>query len=226
MKRLFYPCCGEKDNLYFLEEFIYEVDEFIFADLRFSSMSIQKVKNFLKGLPFVNREINVSIKGDFDMCKRIRGRREIEATYIYIDFEYKGIPKRVILRKGFGEFGLYELDDNSLDYFVHRGDGCGEGGSCVFFLGNRKRDCKALDHLLYRVFQKVKNGGYIISDGSNADHKQFKQVYRNIRKQQNRFELEIDDIKIENTILKPVGTLNYRYNHTIVWKKFQLPTTK
>ena len=88
--------------------------------------------------------------------------RHIEPSYYIFEFEYKNRLKKVTLRKGFGQFAILELEDNSLDYFVHRGDGMGEGGNAVFYLGNQKLRYKPISKLFDTLIKKIKNQGFTL----------------------------------------------------------------
>ncbi len=225
MKRLLYPSCGIEDALYFLHTFINEVDEFIFADLNFNSGALKVFENHLKRFG----EYKKVVLGDFDsrwiyMRSLISGRcyRKIAPAYAIYDFKVKDRTKRLILRKGFGQFAILELNDDSLDIFVHRGDGIDEGGSGVFYLGNVKLDYEPISNIFDKLIKKLKDGALIISDGSNTNFKEFKQFYIKIYYWSKK---EIEalfpvEIKIKNVTLKSERVLNKRPGHTytIVWK--------
>lgn len=64
-----------------------------------------------------------------------------------------------------------ELEKSSLDYFIHRGDSGGEGGSRIYFLSNLNPDYKPISRLYDKLLYRLKPDGYIISDGSNVRFK-------------------------------------------------------
>ena len=224
MKRLLYPSCGKEDAFYFLKVFIDEVDEFIFADLNFELKDVNFFESYLKRKI---KNLRLKILGNFnancitlfdpDLQKRYR---KIAPAYGIFEFEVNDKIKRVILRKGFGQFAILELNDESLDIFVHRGDGEGEGGSGVFYLGNRKSKYKPISCLFDKIIQKLKDGALIISDGSNVDFKKLRTFYKKISslKEEEVKALLPVEMKIGKTILKAIDVMGKRYNHTLIWK--------
>ncbi len=226
MKRLLYPSCGRDDALYFLKIFMEKIDEFIFADLNFRSGDISFFENYLKTLQKIEN-LELTILGDFT------GRyitlfdpglnktyRKIAPSYAIFEFTINNQTKRVILRKGFGQFAILELNDESLDIFIHRGDGTGESGSGIFYLGNRKLKYKPISNIFDKLTQKLKNGALIISDGSNVDFKKVNRLYKRIKslhKKEVKKLLPVE-IKIGNITLRAIDVLDRRYNHTLVWK--------
>ena len=99
----------------------------------------------------------------------------------------------------------------------------GEGGSAVFYLGNQKLRYKPISKLFDTLIKKIKNQGFIISDGSNTTFKKFKEFYKDIK------DIDIKEVKkhigyelkIRGVILRLEDVLDYRYNHTLVWKVFK-----
>jgi len=147
--------------------------------------------------------------------------RDIEPAYYKIKIKINDAIKTIVFRKGFGQYALNELENNSLYCFYHRGDSQGEGGSNVFYLGNRNSHHKTISKLFDLLVTKLMPISLIVSDGSNTDSKDLRKIYKKISELDR--ETVIKDM-INKTItmygmnLKLIDVLDYRYNHTLVWK--------
>jgi hypothetical protein len=132
--RLFYPSAGQ-DDMEFWTLFASCINEFRFADIahdygrgwsRFDPGSGYKlVRRSLEGDPSASMEERQTEKGG--------PYRFLNPAYLTQLYERcsDGRKVTVVLRRGFGQYALAELEDRSLQVFVHRRDSKGEGGSNV-----------------------------------------------------------------------------------------------
>ena len=222
MKILLYPSAGKEDWKIAFEQFIEKVDKFIFADINYNLQDLLKFKKHLSSIGVIDLE---EIIGSFDEAIQVIDNgderyKDMKPAYYKVVIKYKNDLKTVIFRKGFGQYALNELDDNSLYCFYHRGDGQGECGSDVFYLGNRNMKHKPIGKLFNLLIKKLANKSLIISDGSNTDSKILKTIYRkisNLKKDEVLKNLVNTTAIIYGTKLKCTDVLDYRYNHTLVW---------
>lgn len=221
MKTLMYPCCGVDDMFRIFDSFVDKADKFIFADLRFSKAFQMKTVNYIKKY---GKIIKTHRKGSYSH-KWIDGHREVTPEYFHIMFEYNGTEKEVILRRGCAQFALLEQEKDSIDYFVHRGDGSGEGGSGIYFIANLNSNYKPIARLYDKLLYRLKPEGFIISDGSNIDRrfKDLNNFYYKISQLSKKEVLNLLPVEIElpNSKLVAADVLEKRYNHTIMWKVFK-----
>ncbi len=217
---LLYPSAANEDWKNILKIFIDKTDKFIFSDLNYSENNIRQFTSYIKSLEGIHF-LNNKLIGDFNLkVQKNKTFQEIKAAYFTIKFLYKNVKKEVVFRKGFGQCALYELENGSLKYFCHRGDGTGESGSGVFYLGNRNLKHPPLSRLFDTLTKKLSSNSYIVSDGSNTDFKKLKKVYRDIKllsKNEVKPLLPII-IKIKDIKLSAIDVLDVRYNHTLIWK--------
>ncbi len=220
MKTLLYPCSRD-DWEYFFIKFLDDVDKFIFADIYYSYKIYKQILHQIQKYGNITKTCH---KGRFSLnYRKDKGitYKNITPEYFYIQFEYNGKEKEVILRRGSGQYALIELEDCSLDYFVHRGDsGNGEGGSGIYFLSNSYLQHKPIAMLYDKLIKKLKPNSYIIFDGSNVGLKPLKNFYKKIEKMS---EEELSDflpieIELPNSILRTFEILDRRRNYTIMWK--------
>jgi hypothetical protein len=121
-------------------------------------------------------------------------------------------------RRGFGQQGLHEIPDGTLDVFLHRGDGIGEGGSDVWFLANRPAAHAPLARLLDVIARKLRYPGLIGSDGSNTDIRQLRQAAYNDPNAPTRF-------NAQGLSWRRVGDVPFRGHLTVFWEVVPKPTT-
>lgn len=220
MKILLYPSAGNNDWKISFKQFKNKIDKFIFVDIIYTSRSIENFKEYLSSIGEIENE---SIIGNFDNCIKSLNKkfRELDPAYYAVELTINGNTKHIVFRKGFGQYALNELDDNSLDIFYHRGDSQGEGGSNVFYLGNRKANHLPLAKLFDKLKSKLKTKSLIVSDGSNTDSKQLNKLYEdiyNLKKEEVKKNVIDKTINIYGTDIVCMDVLDYRYNHTLVWK--------
>ncbi|MDD5084380.1 MAG: hypothetical protein PHT88_05645 [Candidatus Moranbacteria bacterium] len=222
MKKLFYPCSGDDWKSIF-DMFIDEIDDFIFADLYYSNpdgfVEILQSNDFIGNINMIiegnpNAKLSTSTEPDSKI------HNDIDPCYIRVSFEYKNNPKQILFRKGFAQYALNEIDDDSLDYFCHRGDSMGEGGSNVYFLSNRNSDHEPISRLFDKLVGKLKEDSYILSDGSNVAFKKMIDFYEKIQNLSVEKVAEIlpFTVVIGKINLIAIKCLDYRYNHTLMWQ--------
>ena len=223
MKTLFYPSAGNNDWKIAFEQFKNSIDKFIFVDINYNLNNIEEFTKYFLSVGNIEQK---NINGDFNTKVKIfhmnnKTFRDIEPAYYSLDISFNGIKKQIIFRKGFGQYALNELDDDSLDIFYHRGDSKGEGGSNVFYLGNRNATHPPLRELFNKLKDKLKNDSLIVSDGSNTDSKSLKKIYRKIstlNKDEAKNIAIGKRINLYNIEIECIDILDFRYNHTLIWK--------
>lgn len=112
---------------------------------------------------------------------------DVERTWAYRNvvpgkrievYERRGTePLLIVRRRGFGEMGLAEFPEKSISIFMHRGDSMGEGGSAAMYLANYPRRHPPLSHLYAKLQLRLRDRALIVSDGSNARPKFFRQYH-------------------------------------------------
>lgn len=222
MKTLLYPSAGE-DWKIVLKQFCNEIDQFIFVDLYYTPKNIRDFKKHILKVGSIESE---NIIGSFDSeitlaCEGKNRYKKVEPSYCILNVLINNLAKRVIFRKGFGQYALNELEDSSLYCFYHRGDSAGEGGSNTFYLANRDANHKPLAKLFDILISKLKSKSLIISDGSNVGFRKLRLIYNNISKlgkEACKKDLLGESIALHNVTLKCIDVLDYRYNHTLVWE--------
>ncbi len=217
---LLYPSSGPNDWEKILDHFIEKTNKFIFADLMYSRRQTQEFLLYIKSLKDTDI-LSTEYSGDFNLpIQYTNTYREISPAFFTIKILYKGIEKEIIFRRGFGQYALYELENNSLKYFCHRGDSIGESGSGVFYLGNRNLRHPPISKLFSRLVEKLSPVSYIVSDGSNTDFRKLKDFYRSISdKEANEVQSLLPiKISVKNITLKAIDVLDRRYNHTLIWE--------
>jgi hypothetical protein len=180
-------------------------------------------RNYLSKIATINTEQTIGSFG-----RRIQsvwdGRNryhEIQPAYYQLDININNSNKIIIFRKGYGQYALYELENDSLNCFYHRGDSTGEGGSNVFYLGNRDSRHGPIARLFDRLLLKLTDKALIVTDGSNSDFGVLKEFYSTIRNLGKDIVVEKSKnktISIGGAVLRCVDVLDYRYNHTLVWE--------
>lgn len=137
-------------------------------------------------------------------------------------YDRRGIePLLIVRRRGFGEMGLAEFPAQSISIFMHRGDGMGEGGSGVLFLADYPRRHPPLSHLYSKLQQRLCDSALVISDGSNARPRFFRQYQYapgNSKTGEDAYREQHGRIyRSGDFAWTCVGWLSYRYGPTLVW---------
>ena len=166
---LFYPCC-ESDiagPLFLFQDYI---NTFYFVDFNFTINRMNPSGKIIGDIiePFILEQESITeIKSapqtiEYEMSdNRTRFYRDKEPkiyTFIYGNKDNNDLKYELNLYKRFGIFALYYLH-KKIDLFFYRNDSLGEGGS-----GNYWNTHPSIT----LVLSKLKNGGYIITDGSNS----------------------------------------------------------
>ena len=173
-RSFFYPCAWQ-DWKEMLDAFGDVIDEFHFVDVNYQ---------FAKSMPIVNPRWRLlpdqtALKGPaVDTLRTIENvrhpYRDITPAWLrerYINLE-SSRTIQVIRRRGFGEYALDELPDNSLGIFCHRGDSGIHAGSRTSFLANQKRSHQPLSNLFEKIKRKLAYPALIVSDASNTTIRQ------------------------------------------------------
>jgi len=215
--RLLYPASGKHDCKIFVNDLFRYVDEFIFCDLTYTynSDSSPIIKNSIFNL-IDHKIIGNPTETILKKISEFGEYRDVNPAYIIERYEHVYSKKNFIVtwRRGFGQFSVIELEDNSLDIFVHRGDSPGEGGSNIYFLGNKEKYYKPISNLFNQLKNKLKDESFIITDGFLTT---FKFLKNNETKIGDRFEKEgmvwecfdkYTDKKIRPTYIWKVSKIN------------------
>lgn len=169
-KVFMYPCAGS-DIPDILEAFGHRFDTFVFVDIRykFHRDAMPPVPGW-KVVPGTRRLIGKPVDRMRSVQSGKTRYREIEPAWLKFDMQHltTGRVVTVCLRRGFGQYALQELEDESLAMFLHRGDSCGEGGSAVCYLANRRVSHPPLSMLFDVIKRKLASDAWIGSDGSNT----------------------------------------------------------
>lgn len=165
-----YPCAG-KD---FVEPFTAFADQFdtaLFVDIGYQFNQFETPK--FDGWRAV--EGTLSVEGPpTDRVRRVakHGHSFREVVPAWWRCRYQKIESRktveLVLRRGFGQYALRELNTGQLGMFLHRGDSSGEGGSGTQFFANHRMDHEPLSMLLDVIKTKLSVPAWIGSDGSNT----------------------------------------------------------
>ena len=169
-KVLLYPSAGS-DFADAVDKFGDWIDTFVFVDLSYRLLDFKAP--VLSGW-FLNRD-RVSffkVPPSMDRAQQLESssHRQIDPEWLFLPYSRIGTNRKItiVLRKGFGQYALHEIEDGGLSVFMHRGDSPGEGGSNVFYLDNRKRRHPPLSNLLDVIKRKLTSPGFVVSDGSNT----------------------------------------------------------
>lgn len=169
-----YPCAGADLVQPFLA-YADQFDTFLFVDIGYQFRHFQKP--VFPGWKAV--EGSVIMEGP--PVGRIRpvrrsnhSFREVEPAWWHCRYENSETKRTVelVLRRGFGQYALRELNAGQLGMFLHRGDSAGEGGSGTQFLANRPMRHPPLSKLMDVIATKLSCPALIASDGSNTPIRQ------------------------------------------------------
>jgi hypothetical protein len=220
---LFYPSCGN-DTSVPIQLFSPFVTDFWFVDRGYFCPGNQDTKHYGLDKPADEQEpilskdksyrlINTAIDGPPIWAGGWRDLEPCILTELYLH-----VPTnrniRIHRRRGFG-FSAFRKLISSLGVFFYRGDSPGEGGSGNLWLKS--------EHLK-DVCNKLKNGGLIVTDGSQQGGAR---PYRELCKYfwQNRSMTGEELIKSvkpftdsEGRIFTCVGYAGHRYGPTLIWQ--------
>ena len=169
-----YPCAGQ-DIADVVQAYGQLFDTFLFADIHYNFRP--GVVPLIHGWQSVPESwtLNGSREGNLRRQPDARrGYRVIEPAWLSLAYREieTGRHVNVVQRRGFGQYALHEINDGSLNMFLHRGDSDGEGGSGTWFLANRRMRHPPLSMLLNVLKRKLKFPAFIGSDGSNTSIQQ------------------------------------------------------
>lgn len=212
-KKLLYPCAGSDVTEPF-KLFAPYLDELIFVDinyqfhrpklLSFTGWTEDVTQASLVGPPSIEMAY---IKCN-DLCYREMKPAWFSRTYVNDSTRHK---VKVTLRRGFGQYALNELGDHELGVFFHRGDSSGEGGSNVFYFGNRPSRHPPLANLLEKIQRKLAYPAIVVSDGSNAD-------VRQLRRASSSNEGFFEPFKLHNLLWEPIWRAPFFDRFCVYWR--------
>jgi hypothetical protein len=217
---LFYPMAGS-DCSEFFELFADRIDEFHFADIhyQFDETLVPRLLD-----PSKYRRISHKLDGDrladVEPITAERPYRFVKPAFLTEAYERTRDhrPFKVIRRRGFAQYALADFLDRSIGVFVHRGDSPGEGGSNVFFLGNKKRNYEPLSNLFNKLACKLSDHALVATDGSNVCPKFLRKFHRSEASGPDAFsELRERRFFYGNFDWTCVGYLEKRNGPTLVW---------
>jgi hypothetical protein len=201
------------------------VDEFHFADIAYDFSDQRRRPKLPDDVRwrFISEElVGTPIATIEQRCSATRrGYRELEPAWLNQVYERSDDGRRikVVWRRGFGQYALAEFAAGSLGVFVHRGDSGGEGGSNVFYLGNRARDHEPCSNLFDKLRERLPDKALIVSDGSNSDIPFIAQFHRKDIASEAAFARMRDrHFDYGGLDWRCVGYLGPRYGPTLVWQ--------
>ena len=162
-----YPCAWEDWNDV-LPAFADHFDNFIFVDICYQFKSPKSIRipgwNQLTDQTVLIGPPQDSMRQIVDGTSRYR-----DITPAWLSEEFVNDVGRVIKvtrRRGFGQFALDEVPDDSMGVFCHCGDSPGEGGSNSWYIANRRCSFPMLSNLFDKIKRKLAYPALIVSDGS------------------------------------------------------------
>jgi hypothetical protein len=171
-----YPCAGEdwdKPLAVFADWF----DEFHFVDLHYQFLHPSPIKSSRWTLLPASTALDGPSDDAIRDVETVNGfHRDISPAWLRETYacQQSGRTIRITRRRGFGQYALRELSDESLGVFFHRGDSTGEGGSNTWFLDNWKARHPPLGCLFDKIKRKLAYPALIVSDGSNTHIRQLR----------------------------------------------------
>jgi len=173
------------------------------------SCYIELLNQFLPERKKVGTMIWQSQSSEFEFFRsRNRWVNPLILTDIY-QHEKSYKLNRIHRRRGFAQNCIQKNDFEKVAIFFYRGDGCGEGGSGLRWLGQR---CKNTDVL----FSKMEAGALLATDNSNASYR-WKEKTKLIEDIPLADQLG-KEITFRNRHLKLVGNAGFRNGNTPVWQ--------
>ncbi|MBH9553989.1 hypothetical protein [Inhella gelatinilytica] len=173
-RSLYYPCAG-LDWLAVTEVLGQSFDVLKFCDLHYSFASLPAVLPNGWRYEADSWSLDGSAHGAVSALA-VNGRfvRDVETATARFKLRNESMGKSVEiwLRRGFGQYGLHEIKDGTLDLFLHRGDSSGEGGSNVWFFSNWRARHQPLSRLFDVVKEKLRYPAVIGTDGSNCEFRE------------------------------------------------------
>lgn len=167
-KLLFYPAAGG-DTRPHVELFATAIRDFRFNDLFYSTRRDREAP----APPSFIRLSSDLAPSRVIRDQAIEGRGTGSAHYRHVEpstlsERYLGPDGEITIRRrrGFGQYALNELPEQSIGVFVHRSDSAGEGGSNMWFLANRERSHPPLSRLWDKLSVRLADRAIVVSDGS------------------------------------------------------------
>lgn len=168
-KIFMYPCSGS-DIAEPIQTFGEFFDTFLFVDLKYHGGCKMPVIDGWRGVCGSQRKFGSSNHAIRYVQSGRNKYRVVEPEWLVSEYasEETGKLIQVVRRRGFGQYALQELQDNTLSLFMHRGDSPMEGGSNVYYLANRKTSYTPISNLLDVLKCKLTEQALVVSDGSNT----------------------------------------------------------
>jgi hypothetical protein len=169
-KLFMYPCAGQ-DISAAVQAYGHLFDTFLFVDINYKFRL--GVEPLILGWEFIPASWKLYGPPE-SRVRQVDGERRshrfVEPAWLCLTYRNIETDRHVevVQRRGFGQYALHELTDNSLHMFLHRGDSSGEGGSGTCFLSNRRMSHPPLSMLLNVLKSKLAYPALIGSDGSNT----------------------------------------------------------
>ena len=218
MKRtLFYPCCG-RDVRESIISWQHLIDDFWFAETTFSRTRKLKsgeieirwnVPTFQPPYLELISENESTLTGSTGEVSPVKTLKYLHKTL------NKTISHNFVAGCAVDAFNRLPVDTISI--FVNRGDYPvdGEGSSGICWLSD-KGSSPHPDGMLQKVLSKLELGGYIVSDGSNAD--KALAPYFDERNFATDIHLSVNPVSVHGVQLRCVGMMKPKYGPTLVWQ--------
>ena len=187
-------------------------DELIFVDINYRFKN--RPPPLFEGWQLVNVD---TIGNANEHIRTIEGKlrryREVSPAWRRQTYRSEIDSREVVVtqRRGFGQYAIRELPDESLGVFFHRGDSSGEGGSRVLFLGNQNLSHEPIARVFDSIKRKLSYPALIASDGSNI---QFAKIRRAIVDEK----FASKGFSAAGLRWSQVARLPWRLGVTVIWK--------
>jgi hypothetical protein len=217
-RKLFYPCAGPdwKDAFYYFSE---EVDEFVFCDLHYKFINLNRYLIVNKDFEDISFTLTPGV--------RIVDRTVNPTNIKLAPAEYTKIVKnkisnktnKIIFKMQSGQNCLDHFNDEEIYVFFHRGDSEGEGGSDLHFFSDRRNYDGTAENLYSRLIKKLAPIFLVVSDGSNNDVIKAQDLdLKDMTDEQIQKEVIGKKFITQNLEWTCMRRLNDRYGPTFVWE--------
>jgi hypothetical protein len=215
---LFYPCC-DRDVVESLNSWSHIVDEFWFAEIKLRVERSEKVDGKRirterwrtpsqrpRGFELIEESENVLADG-VTLCLTRRYANPTSKKEVSLNF---------IGGCAVSAFSLLPFD--KIAVFISRGDNrcTGEGSSGICWLSDEGIP-EFPKGFLPEIIERMEPGGFIVSDGSNADEK-LAAYWQNRNDFPANAHHTLEPIELHGRTLKCVGSLKPKYGPVLVWQ--------
>ncbi|MDY0017623.1 MAG: hypothetical protein RBS89_07260 [Candidatus Delongbacteria bacterium] len=217
---LYYPCSG-RDTLGAVKLFAPFVNDFLFVDIGYytnhTQMRVPSPKD-IPGFVLISRKREGPPRAEmvekYDEVKK-EYYQDMEPCIVTETYFHEPTGKTIKfrLKRGFAEYTLKHIE-NKIGVFYYRGDGNGEGGSGITWLGKKRMNL---------ICDKLIDGGLIVTDGSNGsrNHKQFRKYHNHRDNEESRDEMMKTMTPFKDTKGRTFTCVGYggeRYGPTFIWQ--------